>query len=417
MLSCPWAGCGPFFSRWPASGSPPPPPARAADGPRHDITVDARGPLALVEVTRGLSRRRSKPGAGEALLDLALPAQSALVAVEVRDRGRWRAIEAAASAAPGDAYRNESAARGVTPAAEPFDDSADYRLRVQRGSGARRGRRRPSATASRRRPVFVGRPLPRPLPAAPERLPVPADVTVTTQGARTSTSPGRGRPAGGAGRRRAAAPPRAAAGRCRGRRAIRPRPPARRRWTRAWRWPSLSPTETAIAYSVRSRPARAAGAADQRAAGHRPLAQRRAARAVGRARPRAPRAGGAAAQHALRRPVLRSRQQAAVPDEPPRDARGDRRARGRDGARADAERHRPGGGAARRGRAAAPGTEHVRAAHAAARADRRRAAAPARTAPRSTARSARCPSWSSPWRRSSCARPTTIRSAARPARR
>ncbi len=116
------------------------------------------------------------------------------------------------------------------------------------------------------------------------------------------------------------------------------------------------------------------GRADQRAAGHRPLAQRRAARAVRRARPRAPRAGRAAAEHALRRAVLRSRQQATVPDEPPRDPGGDRRARGRDGARAHAERHRSGGGAARCGRAAAPGAEHVRAAHAAGRADRRRAA-------------------------------------------
>ena len=29
-------------------------PARAADSPRHDITLDVRGPLALVEITRGL---------------------------------------------------------------------------------------------------------------------------------------------------------------------------------------------------------------------------------------------------------------------------------------------------------------------------------------------------------------------------
>src|SRR5439155_7914900 len=97
-------------------------PARAADVARHDITIDARGPIALVEVTRALPAA-ARPGAGEVMLDLALPAQSVLVAVEVRDRGRWRSIEAAAGAAPADAYRNESAARGVTPASEPFDDS------------------------------------------------------------------------------------------------------------------------------------------------------------------------------------------------------------------------------------------------------------------------------------------------------
>ena len=85
-------------------------PARAADAPRHDITIDARGPLALVEVTRALPAP-DRPGASEAMLDLALPAQSVLVAVEVRDRGRWRSIEAAAAAAPADAYRNESATR------------------------------------------------------------------------------------------------------------------------------------------------------------------------------------------------------------------------------------------------------------------------------------------------------------------
>ena len=70
-------------------------PAWAGDSLRHDITVDARGPLAFVEITRGLPAP-DKPGATEALLDVALPEQSALVAVEVRDRGRWRSIEPAA---------------------------------------------------------------------------------------------------------------------------------------------------------------------------------------------------------------------------------------------------------------------------------------------------------------------------------
>src|SRR5512138_2236661 len=94
-------------------------PARAGDGARHDITVDARGPIAFVEVTRALPAP-DRPGDAEWLLDLSLPSASALVGVDVRDHGRWRAIDPSAGTAPADAYRNESAARGVTPALEPF---------------------------------------------------------------------------------------------------------------------------------------------------------------------------------------------------------------------------------------------------------------------------------------------------------
>ena len=236
-------------------------PARAADGLRHDITVDARGPLALIEVTRGLPAPE-RPGAAEALLDIALPEHSVLVAVEVRGRGRWRAIDPAGAASPGDAYRNASTARGVTPAVEPFDDSADYRLRVQQGQIARGAE--PPAVRYRfaATPVFASGRYRVRFPAAPERLPVPADVTVTVQatgdvdiaGARTQT--------GTAGVTRA-----------------RGRASTRGGWEVSWspRDPApgagapptldarvavatLSPTETAIAYSVRSRPARAGGA-------------------------------------------------------------------------------------------------------------------------------------------------------------
>ena len=105
-------------------------PARAGESLRHDIAVDARGPLALVEVTRALPAP-DRPGATETLLDIALPDHSVLVGVDVRDHGRWRAIDAATAASPGDAYRDASTARGVTPAVEPFDDSADYRLRTE----------------------------------------------------------------------------------------------------------------------------------------------------------------------------------------------------------------------------------------------------------------------------------------------
>jgi hypothetical protein len=227
-------------------------PARAGEGPRHDIDVDARGPLAFVEITRALPAP-DRPGAAETLLDLALPDGSVLVAVEVRDHGRWRAIEPATAASPGDAYRDESTARGATPAVEPFDDSADYRLRVQRSGG-----RGADATAIRYRftttPVFANGRFRIRFPSAPERLPVPADVTVTTQGAVDVDI---------AGARRTRARGRAS---------------TRSGWEVSWapRDPApgagaptldarvalaaLSPTETAIAYSVRSRPARSAGA-------------------------------------------------------------------------------------------------------------------------------------------------------------
>jgi hypothetical protein len=234
-------------------------PAWAADSLRHDITVDARGPLALVEVTRALPAP-DKPGAAEALLDIALPEQSFLVAVEVRDRGRWRAIDAAAGAAPGDAYRDQSTARGVTPAAEPFDDSADYRLRVQYGPVARGAE--PPAVRYRfsTTPVFSNGRYRVRFPALPERTPVPADVAVTVQrtldvdiaGTRTEVGADVGRARGRASTRSgwevswAPRDPAAGAG----------GPTLDARVAMA----ALSPSETAIAYSVRSRPARPAGA-------------------------------------------------------------------------------------------------------------------------------------------------------------
>ena len=233
------------------------PPAWAADDPRHDIKVDVRGPLALVEVTRGLAGA-DRSGASEVLLDLALPAESALVGVEVRDHGRWRAVDAAASASPGDAYRNESVTRGVTPAAEPFDDSSDYRLRLVRGAG-----RGADGAAVRYRftatPAFSGGRYRIRFPPAPERLPVPADVSVITQGALDVEIAGTrtGLPAG--------------SGRARGQASTRggwevswaPRDPASAAGTPTLdarvAMATLSPTETAIAYSVRSRAGRAAG--------------------------------------------------------------------------------------------------------------------------------------------------------------
>ena len=243
----------------PAAGgrTPPIPPPLL-----HRIAVDARGPLALVEVTRELAPARTESGGGEAVVDLALPERSTLAAVEVQEGGRWRRIEAASVDAPhaGDLYRSESKARGVTPADEPFDDSAAFRLRLARSGGARAT----SPLAVRYRfaaaGAFSGGRYRLRFPPAPERLPTPADVTLTTHeatdveiaGARTTLAAGTGTTTG--------------------------RASTRAGWEISWapRDPvptvdvpsldarvsvaALSPTETAVGYAVRSRPGRPVGA-------------------------------------------------------------------------------------------------------------------------------------------------------------
>jgi len=170
-----------------AVGLPPPAPAP------QKIVIDARGPVALVEVTRTVIPEPAEGGGGnEALLDLALPDASALVSVEVRDGGRWRSVDPAAQGGDGggaratEIYRAESAARGVTPASEPFDESATHRLRLLRSAGHGAGaaalpftvRYRfaalPEATNGRLRVRF---------PAATDRLPPSAEVTLRLAGA------------------------------------------------------------------------------------------------------------------------------------------------------------------------------------------------------------------------------------------
>ncbi|HSY40863.1 MAG TPA: vWA domain-containing protein, partial [Polyangia bacterium] len=164
-----------------AAAAPPPAPAP------QKITIDARGPLALVEVTRTVVPEPAEGGGGnEALLDLALPEASALVSVEVRDGGRWRSTDAAAEGAASrhaaETYRAESAARGVTPASEPYDESTTHRLRLLRSAGAGTApftvRYRfavlPEAANGRLRVRF---------PAANERLPPAAEVALRVSGA------------------------------------------------------------------------------------------------------------------------------------------------------------------------------------------------------------------------------------------
>ena len=159
--------------------------AKAAPAPApQKITIDARGPLALVEVTRTVVPGTPEGGGGnEALLDLALPEASALVAVEVRDGGRWRSIDPAAGGTrAAETYRAESAARGVTPASEPYDESTTHRLRLLRSAGAGTApftvRYRfavlPEAANGRLRVRF---------PAAIERLPPAAEVALRLTGA------------------------------------------------------------------------------------------------------------------------------------------------------------------------------------------------------------------------------------------
>jgi hypothetical protein len=150
----------------------------------HTITLEAGGPLAFVEVTRTLAPPTAQAPAAELMLDVALPERSLLVAVDVRDGGRWRSIDAAGDGArAADKYRDESAARGSTPAAEPFDDEADYRLRVLRSQAARAGepvtvRYRFSSVA-----LFSNGRYRMRFPAAPERTPPPASVVVTARDA------------------------------------------------------------------------------------------------------------------------------------------------------------------------------------------------------------------------------------------
>ena len=162
-----------------AAGAPPTAPAP------QKITIDARGPLALVAVTRTVVPEPAEDGGGnEALLDLALPDASALVSVEVRDGGRWRSVDAAAEegAHVAETYRAESAARGVTPASEPYDESTTHRLRLLRraraGTAPFTVRYRfavlPEAANGRLRIRF---------PAATERLPPAAEVALRLTGA------------------------------------------------------------------------------------------------------------------------------------------------------------------------------------------------------------------------------------------
>jgi hypothetical protein len=183
---------------WLAATAAGGPPLEAAV-PAQKIAVDVRGPVALVTVTRSVScdvpRRRalghdnlddprekafSARPLCEQLLDVALPEGAALVDVAVSERGRWRATEVTPRERATKEYLTRLDARAVSPAREPFDDATTFRVRVAGDPDAARDLRYryallPETSDERRRIRF---------PGSPERLPAPADVTVSMPGAR-----------------------------------------------------------------------------------------------------------------------------------------------------------------------------------------------------------------------------------------
>jgi hypothetical protein len=151
--------------------------------PTQEITVDVRGPVALVEVVRPLTAEANDVGhgSGERLLDVALPEGAGLVDAHLRDARGWREIAVAGSDAASTTYTQRFSANGFAPAREPFDDATSFRVRVAKTAGDRRApvelRYRfsllPELVNGRRRIRF---------PASPERLPVPAAVRVSAPG-------------------------------------------------------------------------------------------------------------------------------------------------------------------------------------------------------------------------------------------
>jgi hypothetical protein len=137
------------------------------------ITVDVRGPVALVEVTRALPPEG--PGGAERVLDVALPDHAALVDLALDDAGAWRSVEAKDPSRAVKDYRDRLEERGVTPRREPFDDATTYRLRVSAGAAADVEARYRFVVPCE---TIEGRPRLR-FPASAERMPAAADVAVT----------------------------------------------------------------------------------------------------------------------------------------------------------------------------------------------------------------------------------------------
>jgi hypothetical protein len=116
--------------------------AARSDGASQKISVELRGPLALVQITRRLPRegdgwrgRRAAPAAAQdQLLDVALPDRAALLSVELNDRGRWQTVAPADAGHAREDYQAALDARAVAATQEPFDDDTRFRVRVARGA-------------------------------------------------------------------------------------------------------------------------------------------------------------------------------------------------------------------------------------------------------------------------------------------
>jgi hypothetical protein len=154
--------------------------------PAQKIAVDLRGPLAVVTVTRVFSPERPR-AATEELLDLALPDRAALLSFEIADHGRWLPVAAAPAASARGHYLDTIRARGISTRSEPFDDDTTHRFRIARGAaGVAAGSLSSPVTVRYRFSVVVedshGR-LRLRFPRSPETTPLPAEVSVTANGA------------------------------------------------------------------------------------------------------------------------------------------------------------------------------------------------------------------------------------------
>src|SRR5215471_8129685 len=154
----------------------------------HKIAVEVRGPLVMVQVTRVLYPADDARAPGEVVLDVALPEGAALIDLEISDNGRWHPAEPIAAEHGRDLYVEAMRQRGLVAVAEPFDDSAVYRIRAALAETRMKTDARLFAPVTLRYRFsalsdYAGGRRRLRFPAAPETTPVPADVTVTLAGA------------------------------------------------------------------------------------------------------------------------------------------------------------------------------------------------------------------------------------------
>ncbi len=148
-----------------------------ADGPPHRVTIEVKGPVALVEIDRPLSfdpgEARRAGWRDEVAVDLALPPGAALERVELRGPQGAVALRPAGDAARAR-YQASLDRRGLVVPKRSFDDGVDVRLRVagRDGAGARLRYRFVAPLACE-----AGRYVLR-MPGSLEASPTPADVRV-----------------------------------------------------------------------------------------------------------------------------------------------------------------------------------------------------------------------------------------------